>query len=343
MTGINTSLSRRDVIRLASATGALSATGGIARAQAPQWAAIVEAAKKEGTVSLYSAHSLVQLNDLTARVKKDLGITIQVVRDNDAALTARVNAERDAGKPICDILVDTNVPGVKKRAADGYVTAPVGPAFDNPAYDRKSRAPDNTYFEVNATILTFSWNKEQLPNGLKDYPDLINPALSGKIGIPALVAPAYFDFYQFLEEQYGSAFIEKLAALKPRAYPSALPMAQAVVSGEVAAAISTVPLIDEAAKGAPVGWGLAPKAWGARFYGQVLKSAPHPNAAQVLADYMITTSGQEALARVTASVLPNISTSIANTADVRHLNTEKLTPAFMDEYREKWKKMFQPG
>ena len=336
-------LNRRQMIRLAGAAGAYGAASCAGLAQSPQWAQIVEAAKKEGAVSIYSGQGLIQLNDLATRVKNDLGITVQVVRAADAELTARVNAERDAGKAIADVFVDTNLAGIKARSKEGHVVAPVGPAFDAADYDKKARVPEGTYFECNATVLTFSWNKELLPKGIKDYPDLIDPSLMGKIGVPGLVAPAYFDFYQFLEEQYGAEFITKLGALKPRAYPGALPMGQAVVSGEIAAALSTQPLIDEIAKGAPVGWGLAPKAWGARFYGQILKVAPHPNAAQVLADYMVTRSGQEALARVNTSVLPNISTAIGNTANVRHLNLDKLTPQFMDEYREKWRKTFQPG
>lgn len=343
MTDFYNSLNRRNALRLLGAAGAATSFGLPAQAQAKSWAEIVEAAKKEGEVSLYSAHSLVQLNDLVARAKAELGLTVNVVRTNDAELTARVNAERESGKPICDIFVDTNVVGIKQRSQQGHIANPIGPAFDNPDYNRKERVPENTYFEINATVLTFSWNKELFPKGMKDYPDLLDPSLSGKIGIPGLVAPAYFDFYQFLEEQYGAEFITKLAALKPRVYPSALPMAQAVVSGEIAVGTSTVPLIDEMQKGAPVGWGLAPKVWGARFYGQILKNAPKPNAAQVLANLMVSKSGQEALARVTTATLPNISTAIGETKNVRHLNIAKLTPDFMNEYRAKWQKLFQPG
>ena len=336
-------LNRRDLIRLAGAAGAYSAGGGLAMAQSPQWQQIVEAAKKEGMVTIYSGQGLIQLNDLAARVKKDLGISVQVVRAIDSELTTKVDAERDSGRAICDLFVDTNPIALKNRSAKGEVAAPAGPAFDDARYDRKSRVPEGTYFEIDATVLTFSWNKEVFPKGIKDYPDVLDPALSGKIGIPATLAPAYVDFYMFLEEFYGPEFLVKLAALKPRVYPGALPMAQAVVSGEIGAALTTQPLIDEIAKGAPVGWGLAPKYWGSRFYGQVLKNAPHPNAAQVLADYMVSQSGQEAISRLASAALPNISGAIGVTSDVRHLNLARLTPEFLAEFRERWKKLFQPG
>jgi iron(III) transport system substrate-binding protein len=343
MTQFGTGLSRRGAIRLVGAAGAYAALGGRTSAQSAAWAQVVEAAKKEGNVTIYSGQGLLQLNDLAARVKRDLGITVQVVRDIDSALTTKINAERESGRAICDVFVDTNVVGIKARSQQGHVVAPAGPAFANPVYDRKERVPESTYFEVSAAILTFSWNKELFPKGMKDYPDVLDPALAGKIGIPATLAPAFVDFYLFLEEAYGKEFLPKLAALKPRVYPSALPMAQAVVSGEIGAALSTQPLIDEIQKGAPVAWGLAPKSWGARFYGQILKVAPKPNAAQVLANYMVTQSGQEAVARLAASALPSINGAVAYTGNVRHLNLARLTPEFLSEFRERWKKLFQPG
>ncbi len=336
-------LSRRDAIRLAGAAGTYAALGGTSFAQSSAWNQVVEAAKKEGNATIYSGQGLAQLNDLAGRVKRDFGITVQVVRDLDSALTTRVNAERDSGRAICDVFIDTNPVAIKARSQQGHLAQPSGPAFDDAVYNRKERAPDSTYFEVSAAVLTFSWNKELLPGGMKDYPDVLNPSLSGKIGIPATLAPAYVDFYLFLEEQYGKDFLPKLAALKPRIYPGALPMAQAVVSGEVGAALSTQPLIDEIQKGAPVGWGLAPKAWGSRFYGQILKNAPKPNAAQVLANYLVTKSGQEAIARLAASALPNTTGAVAYTGNVRHLDISRLTPEFLNDYRERWKKLFQPG
>ncbi len=148
------------------------------------------------------------------------------------------------------------------------------------------------------------------------------------------------DFYMYLNENYGADYVRKLAALKPRIYPGALPLGQAVVSGEIAVAVYGQPLIDEEKKGAPVGWGLAPKPWGARFWGWVLKRAPHPNAAQVLANFMVTRPGQEAISRMAGSVLPNVKGAISTTNDVRRQDLAKLTPEFVADYREKWKSMF---
>jgi iron(III) transport system substrate-binding protein len=305
------------------------------------WTQIVEAAKKEGAVTIYSGMGLDQLNDLAARFKKEYGITVQVVRAVDAEFVPKVDTEFRTGKGIAGIFVTADLGVAKDMHAKGYAVPPMGPAFNNPAYAKAARVPEGTYFEASATILTFSWNTELWPKGLKDYPDVLDPGLTGKIGISATTTAAQIDFYTYLEDTYGSDFTAKLAALKPRIYPGALPMAQAVVSGEVAAALTTQPLIDEAEKGAPVGWGLAPKPWGARFWGMILKSAPTPNAAQVLADFMISEPGQEAIARKAAAALPNIKGTLGSTDNVRRQDLSKLTPEYVATYREKWKKLFQ--
>jgi iron(III) transport system substrate-binding protein len=303
------------------------------------WQKIIEAAKKEGTVTIYSAQALALLNEMADRFKKEYGISVNVVRQIDAELNPRIEVEFSIGKGVADVFVGADEGLVQGRHAKGWWVAPQGPDFDNPVYNRKVRVPQGTYFESNAFVVAFGWNKELWPQGVADYRAMLNPALTGKIGLPSPSAPALVDFYMFLEETNGADFLPRLAALKPRIYPGALPIGQAVVSGEIAVAAYCQPLIDEVAKGAPVEWRIAQKAWGARFWGQIPRVAPHPNAAQVLANFMITKSGQEALARTTASSLPNI--GLATTDRVHRQDLSKLTPDVVKAYQDKWRKMFQ--
>ena len=304
------------------------------------WNKIVDAAKKEGAVTIYSSQGLVLLNDLADKFKKEYGISVTVVRGVDSELWPKVDAELSTGRGIADIAVLTDVLAMTDRSAKGMYIAPVGPAFDNPAYERKSKMPTGNFFETNAFVVAFGWNKDLFPAGIRDYPDMLNPALSGKIGVPNPSVPALVDFYLFLEQNFGADFVVKLGALKPRIYPGALPLGQAVVSGEIAVAAYAQPLIDEQKKGAPVDWKVATKAWGARFYGQIPKTAPHPNAAQVLSNYIITPAGQEAVARLTASTLPNIPGTLTTTANVHRADMAKLTPDNVKAYQEKWRKLF---
>lgn len=303
------------------------------------WAKVIDAAKKEGEVTIYSSQGLVLLNDLAERFRKEYGIKVNVQRLIDADMNPRIEAEFSTNKGTGDVYVTSDELLCQQRHAKGWYTPVQGPDFDNPVYNRKNRVPSNTYFESNAFVVAFGWNKELLPQGVADYRAMLNPALAGKIGMPNPSNGALVDFYMFLEANNGADFLERLAALKPRIYPGALPIGQAVVSGEITVAGYCQPLIDEIAKGAPVGWRIAEKAWGARFWGQVPRIAPHPNAAQLLADFIITPAGQEALARNTASSLPNI--GLATTDRVHRPDPSKLTADVIRAYQERWRKLFQ--
>jgi iron(III) transport system substrate-binding protein len=307
------------------------------------WEAVVEAATEEGAVTIYSGQGLDQLNDLATRFEAEYpGIDMEVVRGVESDLAPRVEAENQTGNGIADIFVSASEPWVQAHAEMDWYIEPVGSNFSESDYDADELLHEGGAFETNAAILTFGWNTELYPDGLEDYPDLLDPELRGNIGVPEPTAPSFVDFYLYLEEHYGEDYLEDLAALEPRIYPSALPMAEALSAGEIAAATFVQVLVDEKDAGAPVDSGLAPEeVWGARFFGMIQESAPHPNAAQLLADFMISREGQEALARKNASVLPDVPGAVAFIGDVRRQDLEQLTPEAVADFQEEWNSLFR--
>jgi len=292
-------------------------------------------------VTIDSSQGLDQLNDLAERFKAEYGITVEVVRAIDSDLIPKVEAEHDTGSGIADVFANANAPWIAEKGAAGWFVPPVGPDFDNPDYDRATNVDANGAFVSSAAILTFGWNTELYEKGLTDYPDLLDPELAdGKIGVIEPTAPSIVDFYVYLEERYGADFVEKLAAQNPRIYPSSLPMAQALTSGEIAAASLVQVQTDEKEAGAPVDSGLSDTVWGARFWTVIPTTAPHPNAAQLLANFMVTQSGQEAISRKSASVLPDTPGTTTTVDKVREQDLAKLTPEFVTEYQAKWQELF---
>jgi iron(III) transport system substrate-binding protein len=316
-----------------------SAPAGISEAD---WDAIVTAAQEEGKVTFYSSQGLDQLNDLAQRFSDEYGIELEVVRDIDSALIPKVEAEQQTGNGIADVIAQASASWSEQRGAEGWFVAPMGPAFDDPAYDRAANVSDNGYFTSSAAVLTFGWNTEQYPAGLTDYSDLLDPELAGgRIGVIEPAAPSIVDFWLFLEENYGEDFVTQLAAQDPKIYPSSLPMAQALTSGEIAAGSFVQVQSDEKEMGAPVDSGLADQVWGARFNTSILQTAPHPNAAQVLANFMITEPGQEAIARKAASVLPDVAGTVTTVDKVRVQDLSILTEDFVADYQAKWNDLFK--
>ena len=314
-----------------------------AKAATPEeWDAIIAKAKEEGSVTIYSSQGLDQLNDMAKRFEDEYGIHVEVVRAIDADLLAKVQAEQETGTGIGDVLAQATASWTVEKSAAGWFTPFVGPAMDNPDYNKALNvSPNGDYFVSTSAVLTFGWNTELWPDGLTDYTDLLDPGLAdGKVGVIEPAAGSIVDFYLYLEEKYGEDFITKLAAQKPRIYPSSLPMAQALTAGEISAASFVQVLSDEKANGAPVESGLSDTVWGALFQTSVLATSPHPNAAQLLANFMITPEGQEAIARKAGAALPNIEGSVTLTDKVRRQDIEKLTPEFVAEYQQKWDALF---
>lgn len=319
------------------------AGSGPAAATSAEWDEIVAKAKEEGSVTIYSSQGLDQLNDLAQRFEDEYGITVEVVRAIDSDQLAKVEAEHQTGNAVADVLAQATASWtVDKSAEGGWFTPFVGPAMDDPNYNKALNvAPNGDYFVSSGAVLTFGWNTELWPDGLTDYDDLLNPELAGgKIGVIEPASGSIVDFYLYLEERFGTDFVAQLAAQEPRIYPSSLPMAQALTAGEIAAASFVQVQTDEKAAGAPVDSGLADEVWGALFQTSVLAVAPHPNAAQVLANFMITAEGQEAIARKAASVLPDIEGTTTVTDNMRRQDLAKLTPDFVAQYQATWDSLF---
>ncbi|HSS11103.1 MAG TPA: extracellular solute-binding protein, partial [Acidimicrobiales bacterium] len=216
-------------------TAAAKGTSGSTAAPASSaWQQTIDAAKKEGSVTIYSSQGLDQLNVFAAAFQQKYGIHVDVVRGIDGDLQTKVEAEKQTGHGIADMWVSASQAAVQAKATQGDWFVPAtGPDFNAPAYNRTVSYHQGDYFEVGAAILTFGWNTQLYPKGLKDYPDLLDPALKGKIGVIKPTSSSIVDFYLYLEQNYGADFVTKLAAQKPRIYPSSLPMGQALSSGEI--------------------------------------------------------------------------------------------------------------
>ena len=346
---------RRPAIPLVVAVMMISAAcgGGSAASDAPlapsapvtpEWQRIIDAAKTEGTVAVYSSQGSDQLNDLAKRFEAAYGIKVDVLRDVDANLEAKVDAERTSGQPIADVLAIADGAYVTAKGKEGWWVAPTGPDFQVPAFDRSRYVAEDGSFVSSAAVFVPAWNTQSLPEGIRSYADLLNPKLAGKIGVndPA-VSPAVVDFYAYLQEQNGPNYVDELAALKPQIFASVLPMGQALTAGQIWAVVGGGAPLDEKEQGAPVDFFVPNPVWGALFRTAVLANAPHPNAAQLFANFMVTAEGQDAIAHEAASVLPDIPSAVANVAAVRAFDPASLDAEKIEQFRAEFRQKFQGG
>ena len=309
---------------------------------------LVAAAQDEGSVTVYSSQGLDQLNALAEAFDAEYGIDVEVVRNTDADIIPRVETELATNTSGGDLVVTAAPVFMETQAEAGnWVDPTASPQVAGLGdYDADQYVHEGNFFEVGAAVLTFAWNTNDVPDGLSDYGDLLDPELAGgRIAVvdPA-IGPAVVDFYLWLEESFGEDFITDLAAQEPRIYPSALPIGEALTSGEVSAAAYAAPvqLVPAAANGAPVDYGVSEAgAWGARYFGAIPKSSDSPNAAALLADFMVTAQGQELVQGASGSVLPDIPGTLITNDRVRIMDLEATAPEPAAEYVEEWNALFR--
>lgn len=337
----------RATVAVAAAALTLTACGsgssGISEPVSGSWDDVVAAANREGKVTIYSTQAATRLAALeTAFESAYPEIDLEVVRGVDADLLSKIDAESKSGKGIGDVAVITDVSWMDNSKGTDAAVKLIGPSFDNPAYQRDTSVVDDRFFLEGAVLLGFGWNTTLLPGGISTPQDYLDPALKGKIGIvnPA-TSPTYLDYYSHIEKYYGGReILEKVADQNPRIYPSNQPLAQAIASGEISAGLMADPMLPNKEAGAPVEWSAGEHVWGGKWYGLALGTSPHPNAAQVLADFMVTVPGQEATSVGYSSVLPDIQGSLAAAQDMPDQNTEVTVGDGAQKYRDELEKIF---
>lgn len=331
-------------LAIASVLAACGGGSGSTKPVSGSWADVVAAAERKAVCCCTRSQKPANLEALEVAFEaKYPRIDLKFVRGTDADLNPRVETENRTGKGTADVHMLTDAAWVATAAQSGtYSTELVGPDLKAPEYQPQSSVLENRFALSSAAVFALGWNTSAVPGGLKSPQDILDPKYRGKIGIvnPTGIA-AYVDLYRHYAATYGADYWERMAELKPRVYPSALGIAQALTSGEIVVTPSVQPLVTEVGAGAPVDWALPPSPWGTPWYSHVLTVAPHPNAAQVLVDFMVTREGQTALNGGYAAALPDIPGAVAQAQQIASPDPRELTPEKVTQYSQEWARHFQ--
>ncbi|MDN5928705.1 MAG: extracellular solute-binding protein [Hyphomicrobiales bacterium] len=262
------------------------------------WQDTVASAQKEGKVSLYTSLLPVQVERLSAAFAKAFpGIELRVTRNTENILTQKIMQEQDVAAEGADVLIVTNTDFIDQQIANGKVEKPIGEhvaPFAGTKFLYKDFAP-----VVASYYVVVAYNADVVKVPPAQFADLVDAARSDEIGLTAVESGSGAALFYDVLRQDLPGYWEKLAKKKIKIFPGAVPLSQAVASGEVGIAIYGVPpaLSPLIKKGAPIKL-VSPtdaRAVGGSFAAQVLKNAKNQAAAQVLVDWMVSPDGQQAL------------------------------------------------
>ncbi|MHB0870537.1 MAG: extracellular solute-binding protein [Chloroflexota bacterium] len=279
-----------------AATGAAAPsqpTSAPAKAAAPVASgADVEAAKKEGKVVYYTSTPVNAAQEIAKRFEAKYGIKVELFRSGGEATLRRFMTEIDAGKVLADVVTITDPAAFNKLAEQGKLV-PYKPA-NWEKVPNEAKDPQGHWVAQRLNLANMSYRKDKLPAAdvPKKWTDLADPKYKGKMVHPdpnytatALMAVAY------LSKTHGWDYYEKLAKNDVMIVQGAAQVATSLTSGErlIAAEASDSYTWRDREKGQPVeavfpedGVFMIPAP------SAVIKGGPNPNAAKLLADFMLS-------------------------------------------------------
>ncbi len=297
---------------------------------------VLEAARKEREVVVYTSLNLKDSVPITEAFEKKTGVKVQLWRARSEKVLQRAVAEARAGRFACDIL-ETNGPEMEAMYRERLLEEFTSPHFaDLPA----AAFPKHRHYVADRfNFFTIAYNTKLVKAGEvpDSYEDLLRPSFAGQVGIEASDVDWFGAMVKAMGEQKGLAFFKKLAAARPEIRTGHTLMAELVASGEIAIAATIYNHNAERliVKGAPIRWKALKPTFGRPNAIGVTRRAPHPYAALLFSDFMLSHEGQTLIKernRVPAS----------RTVDTQ-LNKfpfEMIDPAITLDEADKWEKLW---
>ena len=250
---------------------------------------LIDAARKEGALALYSSASTGPSNAIAEAFTKEYGIRALVYRAGSSDVATRIESEEKAARTQGDALI------IEEPALS--LLTPYLADYDSP-----ERAPIAAEYKTPRTTLIrmytaqIGWNSRAVAasEAPKDWSDLLDPKWKGRFGsLDPHVTATTLAWQVMVDKLYGPGFLQKFGANQPKLYASTNAMTQAIVSGEIDLGVTnSFGVIQMAETGAPVA-GVVPRTT-VLFGGNVaaFAKAPHPNAARLFIDFACSAKGQ---------------------------------------------------
>ena len=256
---------------------------------------LIEGAKKEGEITIYTSAPSDDMMALTAAFEKKYGIKAKVWRASSEKVLGRGITEARGNRFDADVY-ETNGPELEALHREKLLQLVKSPSLGDLV--PQAILPHGEWVSTRINIFTAAYNtnlikKEDLP---KTYQDLLNPKWKGKLGIEAEDADWFAGVVADIGEEAGlKLFRDIVAANGLSVRKGHTLLTNLVASGEVPIALTIYNYKAEQLKnkGAPIDWFVIGKNAIARPNGiGVARKSPHPHAAVLFFEFCITDAQQ---------------------------------------------------
>jgi iron(III) transport system substrate-binding protein len=295
---------------------------------------LMEGAKREGSVTVYSSFTLDDMKVLGGAFEKKYGIKLQLWRSSSEDILQRAVVEARGGRFDVDA-IETSAAEMESLHREQLLQEVRSPhiADLSPA----ALLPHREWIGDRLNLVTSAYNTDLIkPADLpRIYDDLLAPKWKGKLGIDGEDSVWFGALIAALGDDKGVKLFRDLVrtnGLSVRRGHTLL--ANLVASGEVPLALSTYQYkIAQLKKGgAPIEWYVIPPGI-SRFIGTgVMRRAPHPHAAILFLDFMLSDAQRLLLDRDFTPVNMKVKPL--------EIPFKVIDPAQMLDEGDKWSKLF---
>lgn len=324
----------------------LAFVGAAQAAGTASWDEVVAAARREGSVVFYNNLQPNGIEPLLAEFRKAYPeIVPEQIRLGSNPLMERFETEFAARRHLADVLITFPDERIDRGMEVGWMeewTPPELAAFP------EDINTDNKVFTLQHAREAIIWNKARVRDeeAPREWEDLLDPKWKGRVGMnPPWRSVSIQQIVAFWEDLGIENAAQRLRANDVRFFEGSGGIIQAVLRGDVhVAELSDLPLNPMLEDGAPIGWAYPESGTtlsANRIF--VAANAPHPNAAKVFVNWLMTEEGQLALQRygglsVTRTGLPGLShlpatSDLSNVVDGAAILTPERQAAIVNEWR----------
>lgn len=255
---------------------------------------LVQKAKAEGTVNLYTSMALEDSTPLVQAFEKKYDIKVVMWRASDENVLQRILTEQKAKRYDLDA-VEIDGPTLETLYREKVTEEFNSPYFSDipPAAIPKHKNWASTRF--NFFVAAYNTNQIKKEDAPKTYEDFLNPKWKGKFVVEASDVEWYAGLMKYWGEEKGRDYFKKLVANEPQIRKGHTLVAELVGAGELPLTLTAYNQSAERTKkkGAPIEWVPLEPTIGRPNGVALAKNAPHPYAALLFADFVLSPDGQE--------------------------------------------------
>src|SRR5215471_465494 len=261
-------------------------------------ARLLAGAKNEGSLTVYSSAQVEVMTAVGAAFEKKYGIKMNLWRGASEQILQRVDAEARGGRFFADVM-ETAGPNIEAANREKLLQEIMTPAASELMPQAVAQGRPWIVSRLSVFVIAYNTRLVKPADAPKRYEDLLNPKWKGKLGIESDDNNWLMSATAAMGEERGLKLLRDIVAkngISVRKGHALL--ANLVASGEVPVAITAyVDEIDSLKKtGAPVDSVFAAPTVVMPTAVAAFKRAPHPYAAVLFVDYLLSEEGQRILA-----------------------------------------------